>query len=301
MEPTIKQTLQSNIYKYGREIEVNLYDYVFENGSVQSVLNALCKYQNEDGGFGYGLEPDYLNPNSSPIQTWTAINIIRHLNLESNHPIIIKILDYLESSYDSIKKRWANTIPTNNDYPHAPWWTYREDDSFNPSISLASFALVHASPDCMLYRYAKEVIYDGIIYLLTKKDKVEVHELRCFVDMANDFSKMSGIQILTDDFQVNLLKHMIDAITPDVSSWFTSYAVKPSSLIKRHPSFGSKELKNILISEMHLAIQARDEEGAWNITWAWSDYQKEFEVSKKHWRAVIALEYALLFKDLKII
>ncbi len=301
MEPSVKDTLKRNIYMYGREIDLALYDYLFENGSKDKVLDALSIYQNDDGGFGHGLEPDYLNPHSSPIQTWTAINILRMLDIDSNHVMVKKILDYLESSYDSSVKRWPNTIESNNDYPHAPWWTYKKDESFNPSISLASFAMIHAYPDKIVYRYAKEVIYEAIIFLMTVKDKVEVHELRCFVDMANDFQSQHGIQILTNDFQMVLLKHMIDTISPDVSAWFSSYAAKPSSLIKCHPSFGSNELKNILLSELHLALQERDIEGAWHITWAWDDYQKEFEKSKKHWRAIIALEYARLLKDFNMI
>ena len=301
MERSIKDILKSNIYKYGREIDITLFDYFFENGPEDSVIRALSSYQNKDGGFGHGLEPDYLNPYSSPIQTWTAIVILRRLKVDSNHPIILKILDYLESSYDQTKKRWPNTILSNNDYPHAPWWAYREDESFNPSISIASFAMIHANPDRILYRYAKEVIYEAIIYLMTVKEKVEVHELRCFVDMANDFQAMNGIQILTDDFQVVLLKQMIDAISPLVSTWFSSYAAKPSSLIKHHPSFGSIELKNILLSELHLALQERDEEGAWQITWSWDNYENEFEISKRHWRAIIALEYALLLNDFNML
>lgn len=45
------------------------------------MLNALGFYQNEDGGFGNGLEADFLNPNSSPMATWAATETLREIGL----------------------------------------------------------------------------------------------------------------------------------------------------------------------------------------------------------------------------
>ena len=60
-----------------------------ENGNKENVLKILASYQNEDGGFGHGLEPDCWNPNSSPVQTWVATEIIKEVGLEdANHPIM---------------------------------------------------------------------------------------------------------------------------------------------------------------------------------------------------------------------
>lgn len=291
-----------NVYKYGRPLEMSLFAYFFEEGSIDHVIEELKTFQNEDGGFGHGLEPDYTNPNSSPIQTWTAITHLRKLKLSSDHFMIKSILGYLESSYQKDVKRWPNTIPSNDQYPHAPWWTYRIDDSFNPSISLASFIMLHADPKDLVYTYAKEVMYEALIYLRLKKEHIEVHELRCFVDMANDLMILGDTPILTDALHTKLLTHMMSSISPDMSSWFTTYANKPSSLIKDYPSFGAHELKNQLLSEMELALMARDEEGAWNVTWDWQNtYREAFEVSKRTWRAIIVLEYAYLMHKLAML
>jgi hypothetical protein len=292
---------KKNIFEYGRPLEKYLYLYHFENGEVDDIINELKTFQNSDGGFGHGLEPDFINPNSSPIQTWTAITIFRQIKIAQDHPMLLRMFDYLASSYDKEMKRWANTIPSNDDYPHAPWWTYRKDDSFNPSISLASYIMTHAHPSHPAYSYAKEVVYDAILYLETKKDQIEVHELRCFIDMANDLITLGGDMMLSDRLKTILLTQMIGVITPDVSIWFSTYAAKPSSIIKSYPSFGSEELKNILISEMHLALQHRDEKGAWDITFAWTEYLDEFEKSKRTWRAIFCLEYAIMMTKLGII
>ena len=85
------------IYKNARPLELAIWQYHFENGSQESVLKALSFYQNEDGGFGNGLEADFLNPNSSPIATWAATETLKQIELsDKNHPIVKGILRYLD-------------------------------------------------------------------------------------------------------------------------------------------------------------------------------------------------------------
>lgn len=50
------------LYRNGRRLECTLWDYFFENGSREKVLEAIQVYQNEDGGFGQGIEADNWNP-----------------------------------------------------------------------------------------------------------------------------------------------------------------------------------------------------------------------------------------------
>ncbi|MFB5759843.1 hypothetical protein [Paenibacillus medicaginis] len=50
-----------------RSLERALFEYEFESGSFHAVLTELKIYQNEDGGFGNGLEPDLRCPESSAL------------------------------------------------------------------------------------------------------------------------------------------------------------------------------------------------------------------------------------------
>ena len=49
-----------------RLLEKKLFDYHFKGASTKDVIFALKLYQNEDGGFGQGLESDFRLPDSSP-------------------------------------------------------------------------------------------------------------------------------------------------------------------------------------------------------------------------------------------
>ena len=84
------------ILKNSRPLDMARWNYLFENGSKEEVINILKNYQNDDGGFANALEPDCWNINSTPLQTWAATRIIKEINLDDkNHPIIKGIIDYL--------------------------------------------------------------------------------------------------------------------------------------------------------------------------------------------------------------
>ena len=46
----------------GRELEKSLFDFYFSGGNKAGVIQSLKSFQNEDGGFGRGLEPDFRMP-----------------------------------------------------------------------------------------------------------------------------------------------------------------------------------------------------------------------------------------------
>src|SRR5476651_2641716 len=117
------------ILQRARPIDCARWLFHFEGASPETVLDILAQYQNSDGGFGHGLEPDFWNPMSSPLQTWGATEIIHSLNYRNaDHPIVRGILGFLESSVFFDGHTWSRTIPTNNDYPHAEWWSHQAQD-----------------------------------------------------------------------------------------------------------------------------------------------------------------------------
>jgi hypothetical protein len=64
------------IWQNARLLERRLFDFHFRSGSSQAVLSALHAYQNEDGGYGNALEPDIRCPESQPVPTQHALEIL---------------------------------------------------------------------------------------------------------------------------------------------------------------------------------------------------------------------------------
>ena len=174
------------IYKNARPLDIARWKYLFENGSREDVLIALAVYQNEDGGFGNSLEPDCWNPNSSPIQTWVATEIIKEINLnDKNHPTIQGILNYLSSGKDFDGHTWSNTVATNNDYPHAPWWNFEtfKETSYNPTACFIGFILKFADKNSKLFELDCILAKEAYSYFKKHFPMESMHTVFCFVEL----------------------------------------------------------------------------------------------------------------------
>jgi hypothetical protein len=290
------QKIINMIYHYGRPLEEARIKYLLFDGTADDVIHELSKFQNEDGGFAHSLEPDLWNPNSTPLQSWTAITILRELNFNPENPVILKLIDYLEESFDETQELWPLLYKSNDLYPHAPWWNYVEkSDNFNPSASIAGFLIKYANPLSKAFKYANKVFRKAVLYLNSTTKVIEMHELRCLIDLVDDAKDLYKNYEEFKKAKKSLLLHMDNAIEKDSSKWFNSYAVKPSTLIKSHPYFGSDSFYELMILEFDTALKNRNEQGIWNPTWSWdNDYPLEEKESKNIWMGLIAFEYLYL-------
>lgn len=283
-----------------RPLEIACVRHLLSDGTVEEVVLELSRFQNEDGGFGHGLEPDFLNPHSSATQSWAATHIIKNHGIDQFHPMVIKLIEYLNQTFDKTIMRWHSIHPDNPKYPHAPWWHSEGDlKSFNPSASLAGFIVRYGNPMLPIYKEAKHVI-DEALNIINRSETIERHELNCLIEMMNDIKYDYRHHPKYRIAKNNLILHIENAIEKDENLWFTSYVTKPSSLIKEHPSIGSELFLDMLLKEIDLAFQHQNEEHLWDITWSWQDFPEAFEISKKAWMGMIAYQYLTLIKTLGI-
>jgi len=61
-------------------------------------------------------------------------------------------------------------LPSNNDYPHAAWWTHSEERSggyhadfgYNPSAEPVRFCLRFANPESNLWETAQRIVGEAV-------------------------------------------------------------------------------------------------------------------------------------------
>ena len=106
-----------------------------------------------------GLKMAVFYSASSPYTTLNAIgklNSIRHT--DPKHPIMQGILRFLESGKHCTANGWFFSIPSNNSYARAPWWTYdpkaNEYEHLGVTAGLVCFVLQCAEKDSSLYKQA---------------------------------------------------------------------------------------------------------------------------------------------------
>jgi hypothetical protein len=114
------------VFRTGRLLERKLFEYFFENGTQRACMKALVAYQNPDGGFGNGIEPDLLCPDSTAIGAETAM-------------FVLDILDYHDTDLIEGLTSWIVTNQTDAgiiphppenvaNYPYQPWWQNPDDE-----------------------------------------------------------------------------------------------------------------------------------------------------------------------------
>lgn len=285
------------IYRNARPLDLALWQYHFEDGSRENVLNVLPIYQNDDGGFGNALEPDSWNPKSSPYTTLHAIDILNEINFtDKNHPIMQGIFKFLESGIHSNENGWQFSIQSNDDYPHAPWWTYdneaNEYESIGVSAGIVSFILKIADKDTQIYKRAFSVA-NKLIAKLNNQDNNGEMGVSGYCTLKDMIQQLG----LTDKFDMEILSNNVkklvyDSIERDTSKW-AYYGKTPSSFISSPDSEFYKDNEDITQKELDSIIENRPENGVWGITWSWFDnnekYSKEFSISENWWKAKTAI------------
>src|SRR5215469_9696007 len=129
------------MWRAARLLERHRFAFLFLDGEQQKVLEALRPYQNADGGFGNGLEPDVRAPVSQPVPTWTALCILDEAEAFDD-PMVTRACEYL-LSITTTEGGVPFVLPSVREYPRAPWWETVDQPlaSLNPTAAVA--ALLH--------------------------------------------------------------------------------------------------------------------------------------------------------------
>ena len=184
-------TIRHWMYRNARPLDMARWQYHFEGGSPLVVLEALEAYQNEDGGFGHALEADCWNPHSTPLQTWWATQFLKETGMtDASHPIVQGILNYLGSGDGTMDDgRWMFSVPENNNWPGAPWWSYAEgapQPAYNPTASIVGYIMTSGHNDDVLRNKAEKMSEEAIETFLKREEQTDMHELSCFIDLYYD-------------------------------------------------------------------------------------------------------------------
>lgn len=296
------------IHYNARPLDLAFWSFCFENGSREAVVDALSYYQNEDGGFGNGIEPDSWNTESSPYSTLWAIGLLRRIGFPEtagmSHPIFSGILRYLESGVHSNEDGWFFTIPSNDEFPHAPWWSYGEEmnrlQSMGVTAGLCAFVLRYADQESALYKRAFDYAGKLLKKAATSEEFGEMGAGSVGMLLADIQERGLSSAFPCSGLQERIMETVNRTIERDPQKW-SLYTKTPSDFISSPDSPFYKGNEEIVEKELDYLIDTRNPGGVWNITWTWFDlgekYQKEFAISENWWMAARAIEKIAFLKS----
>lgn len=155
--------LRKLVYRNARPLDFTKWQYLFENGSCEEFLSVLSSYQNEDGGFGYNIECNNWNPNSSPYTICIAFDYLdtaSDYDSSTKDTIIMGIIKDLASGKYLLESGWVGMqgIPSNNDFAHMPWFHFDPKKAREADIGvtkrLSDVILKYADESSQIYHKA---------------------------------------------------------------------------------------------------------------------------------------------------
>ncbi len=245
------------IWQNARLIERRLFDFHFRSGSSQAVLSALRAYQNEDGGFGHALEPDIRCPDSQPVPTQHALEILDVVGFDEL--MVQRLCDFL-LSITTAEGGVPFVLPSARNYPHAPWWQTDDNPpaSLNPTASLCGLLHKHAVHHAWLDRataYCWEKI-PGI-------SPTDQHELGCVLGFLQYVPQRERAEKEMKRLSEHLLSSgLVAAVgTAGYVRKALDWAPFPDDPLRVH--FSEQAIR----ANLEEIVAGQQADGGWGITW----------------------------------
>ena len=280
----------------GRPLERALYCYHFGCTYPIDARAALVAFQNQDGGFGRGIEPDLRLPDSSAIATAVAFQHMRETGMLAEDPMVLAAVRWTQAAFDRPLARWPAVPASVNESPHAPWWTWsgpgQPGFTANPGVELVAHLWHYNSVADAAFLADVTDRAESLIDALPSK--LEMHDLLCLLRLADTLAVPAVLRNKAAD-------HVRQAgpaiVARDPSAW-TGYAAKPLLLAPRADSLLTPLLADAVAANLDYEIGRQGADGAWSPNWNWAGlYPNDWTRAERDWKSVLTLQTLLSLRS----
>ncbi|WP_432361921.1 hypothetical protein [Sporosarcina sp. UB5] len=265
-----------------RPLEKALFEFEFENGSREHVLEELKIYQNEDGGFGNGLEPDFRCVASSALATTIGLQHLIRIGADESEPMVQRAIQYAIDTFDEEKMGWKIVPKEVETAPRAIWWNYGGDWPWgNPSAEM--IGLLHHYKGLVPEDFLEKLTAHAVAYV-NEEATNDFHELQCLMKLIRELPAGEAEKI-TD--RVREIAH--HSVTTDPEKWH-DYCLLPLQVVSSPASFLVDDFKEIIPANIEHLLATQAEDGSWKPTWAWGRFEDVWETAKQEWSGVLTLD-----------
>ena len=251
------------IWRTARLLERRRYAYLILDGEPRAVREALLPYQNADGGFGNGLEPDVRGPVSQPVPTWTALCVLDEIG-DFSGSMVTQACDYL-LSITTAEGGVPFVLSSVRNYPRAPWWEPEDQPtaSLNPTAAIAGLLHKHGVNHPWLSG-ATEYCW----HKLDTMDQTNPYEMRAvipFLDYVPDRRRAEQVFARIGPKILEQKLVTLTLSTEDETHSPLNFAPRPESI--------ARQLFSDSVIEAHLdkLASSQQEDGGWAFNWlAWN-------------------------------
>lgn len=287
------KNIQKYIFRNGRAIEKAKWNYLFNNGGKEAIVSELVKYQNRDGGFGNGLEADFLLPASSSIASTEAVLTAYDYELNCEENWVKSLLNYFENTIQKTPSFWEKVPKEVNNYPHAPWWDYAADTRFtpNPCAVIASAFIKYGNDGQKALGYE---IAARCIEFLNSNEPCYDHDCYCLQRLFIVLQELNST--LIDDIAIKSMeRRILNCLCTDESKWM-EYVAQPLDLVDSPSSQWHKLVEPFMEKNLFFWFNTLKEEGFWNPNFSWGVDSEIARNVTKIWGCYITVKRVRIFK-----
>ncbi len=285
------------VQRVGRPLEQAQLRYYFGDGTVDEVLGELSKFQNDDGGFGHAMEPDIRMPNSSPLCSSVAFQVLRELEVSDDHEIVHSAIGYFANSYQPKIGGWDPTGPEVDDYDRAPWWDYSPIEGrltplkvANPGAEICGYLKLFGA-DSNSDIAVDTIVEDQLDLFFNLPNEIELHALMCFMRMA---------EMLPGDVAERMLSKLVRAsrlaVSDNAEDW-KGYGGRPLWVAPAPSSLLASEFSASVEKQLDFEIESQNAEGGWLPFWSYGDRVAALQEATNEWAGWLTLRNLIAFKS----
>jgi len=286
------------IFEHGRPLERAKFRYHFEEGPAEGVFDALAPFQNEDGGFGHGLEADLRTTSSSVLATTMALQHLRDFGAGADHPLVQGALRYLLATYDVEREVWPIIPQTANDAPHAPWWLLDEgiterfgDYLANPRAEIVGYFYDYAGlvPATLRARLTDAVVQ----HLRARGEALNGEEIPCYVRLIRTETLPADVR----SELVSLLAPVVDRVVVKDPAQWGSYGLTPLEIVESPDAPFAELLGAVVPAYLDYEVGQHAEDGVWQPKWIWYGlYPEAWPQAKQDWTGYITVRMLTILR-----
>lgn len=274
------------VREQGRPLDAALLALDLGQGAPDAALAALVAFQNRDGGFGGGLEPDMASPASSAIATSVGLRILARLETPARRPTVIAAIEWLDGALDREEGVWPIVGRDVALAPHAPWWAWSETLAaswngfrFNPTAEILAhlYRFRDLAPAPML-----ACVEAGLRQTLAKTALIEnAYDLKCAIRLGESDGLPPDLGRALD----GLVRRSIAAQDP-ADEHASPFDAAPT------PASPFADLVDGRIEPALTAlISSQADDGGWTPFWDWSFIDaRAWARAKADWRGQLTRE-----------
>jgi len=254
------------VYRSGRVLERRLFARLHEDGPTAGVVSAVLGYRNDDGGFGHGLEPDKLAPQSQPLDVQFALRTLADVGADASEigPAACVFLETLADERGFV----PIVLPSVADYPRADHWG---EGKFPPATSPAIAIAGYLHELGVEHPWAKRVTASCLEALEaeTPSEAHQIHDALVFVERVPEAA--------------HLAPRLAEALPK--ADWFRAdpadegYGLPPTKFPR---DWFDDELYDAHLDRLESEQQ---DDGGWPIAW-----EPPGPASLAAWRAIVTME-----------